>query len=70
MATAYKEDMILKLSDIIAYNKKEVADRLKVPESTVGYLIRNGKLPAVKIGRRYVVRHNTLEKWLEDNESL
>ncbi len=70
MRTAYKEDIILKLSDIIVYNKKEVADRLKVPESTVGYLIRNGKLPAVKIGRRYVVRHDTLEKWLEDNESL
>ena len=60
----------MNLSNIIVYNKREIAEKLKVPESTVGYLIRNGRLPAIKIGRRYVVRHETLEEWLKDNESL
>lgn len=60
----------MNLPDIIIYSKKEVAEKLKVPESTVGYLIRNGKLPAIKIGRRYVVRHDALQQWLEDNENF
>lgn len=58
------------LSDVVVYTKKEVAEKLKVSENAVGYLIRNGKLPAVKVGRRYVVRHDTLAKWLEDNETI
>ena len=69
MRTAYKEDYMV-LTDVIVYNKKEVADKLKVSENTVGYLIRKGRLPAVKIGRRYMIRHDTLAKWLEDNETI
>ena len=54
----------------LVYSKEEVAKGLSVPLSTVGYLIRNGRLPAVKIGRRYVVRKETLKQWLIDNESI
>ena len=54
----------------LVYSKEEVAKELSVPLSTVGHLIRNGRLPAVKIGRRYVVRKETLKQWLIDNESI
>jgi excisionase family DNA binding protein len=47
----------------------ETADRLgHVAELTVRRLIKAGKLRAVHVGRRVMVREADLEKYLDDNE--
>ena len=52
---------------------KEVADELQCSKAHVHNLI-NGKvkgvspLPAIRMGRRKIVRRSTLEKWKRDNE--
>jgi excisionase family DNA binding protein len=47
----------------------ETAERLgHVAELTVRRLIKAGKLRAVHVGRRVMVREQDLEKYLDDNE--
>lgn len=45
---------------------QEVADLLRVSTMTVYRLIRQGELPAVRVGRSYRVRRPDLEAYLED----
>jgi len=44
---------------------QEVADYLKIPLSTVWYLIRHKKLPAARIGKHYRIKKADIEKLLE-----
>jgi excisionase family DNA binding protein len=44
---------------------QEVADLLRVSSMTVYRLIRNGELPAVRVGRSYRVRRDDLHQYLE-----
>jgi len=43
---------------------EEVAEYLRVHPSTVYRLVRQGALPAVKIGKQWRVDRETLEEWL------
>lgn len=43
---------------------EEVADMLLMPEPRVYELVRQGKLPAVRIGRQVRFRQETLDAWL------
>jgi excisionase family DNA binding protein len=43
----------------------EVADMFRVSSMTVYRLIRNGELPAVRVGRSYRVREDDLQAYLE-----
>jgi excisionase family DNA binding protein len=43
----------------------EVADLFRVSSMTVYRLIRNGELPAVRVGRSYRVREDDLQAYLE-----
>lgn len=43
----------------------EVADLFRVSSMTVYRLIRNGELPAVRVGRSYRVREDDLQSYLE-----
>lgn len=43
----------------------EVADLFRVSSMTVYRLIRNGELPAVRVGRSYRVREDDLHAYLE-----
>lgn len=49
------------------YTPDEVATLLKIPKSTVGYLLRNGELKGMKIGRQWRITKKYLELYLEDN---
>ena len=43
----------------------EVADLFRVSSMTVYRLIRNGELPAVRVGRSYRVREDDLQSYLQ-----
>ena len=43
---------------------EELAEFLKLHPLTVRKLARNGELPAFKIGRRWNVKRDELEKWM------
>src|SRR5215204_7420708 len=47
---------------------EEVAEYLGVGQATVYRWCREGSLPAVKIGRRWRVRHSALEEFVRKNE--
>jgi excisionase family DNA binding protein len=46
----------------LAYSKKEAAAATSISVRSIDYLISNGKLRAVKIGRRIVIPARDLEK--------
>jgi len=48
---------------------KEVAERFQVTPRTVRQEIKNGNLPAIKIGRVWRVRADTLTVYLQENET-
>jgi excisionase family DNA binding protein len=47
-------------------NVKQVAAYLQLKESTVYTWAQEGKIPAIKIGRRWQFRRSDIEAWLED----
>lgn len=51
------------------YDVEEAAAFLKVHPQTVRDLIRAGKIAAVKVGRRFVIRHSTLDAFLAEKEN-
>ncbi len=42
----------------------EISDYLKIPRSTIYKLVREGKIPAQKIGRHWRFRKETIDRWL------
>jgi excisionase family DNA binding protein len=47
----------------------DVARILQLSVKTVGEMIRNGELPAMRIGRRqWRVRRESLEEWMKEQE--
>lgn len=59
----------INLTDEI-YTPDEVATLLKIPKSTVGYLLRNEELKGIKIGRQWRITKKNLEIYLDDNSIL
>ena len=53
----------------LVHTVAEAAELLGVGRTTVYVLIRTGRLPVVKIGRRTVIRRETLQVFLQYNES-
>lgn len=51
------------------YNVEEAAAFLKIHPQTVRDLIRAGKIAAVKVGRRFVIRHSVLDAFLAKKEN-
>ncbi len=43
----------------------EVLEYLRINARTVYRLIRDGELPAVRIGRQWRIRRSDLDEWLE-----
>jgi excisionase family DNA binding protein len=46
----------------------EIADYLKIPRSTIYKLVREGKIPAQKIGRHWRFRKEAIVHWLEKKQ--
>ena len=47
------------------YTVSEVAEILKLPESTVYEYIRKNLLPHFKVGKHIRIREDDLKKWIE-----
>ncbi|MDD4986427.1 MAG: helix-turn-helix domain-containing protein [Dehalococcoidales bacterium] len=46
----------------------EISDYLKIPRSTIYKLVREGKIPAQKIGRHWRFRKEAIDHWLEKKQ--
>ena len=44
----------------------EISDYLKIPRSTIYKLVREGKIPAQKIGRHWRFRKEAVDSWLSE----
>lgn len=46
----------------------DVADYLKVHPMTIYKYVREGKIPAFKIGTSWRIKKDSIEKWMKENE--
>jgi excisionase family DNA binding protein len=49
----------------LVYTVKEVANILNIGLNKAYELIAQGKIPAVRVGRKFLVPKHSLESWLE-----
>ncbi len=52
-----------KFSDIMTV--AETADYLRIGKTTLYKMVRDGKIPAFKIGNQWRFKRDDIEKWLE-----
>jgi excisionase family DNA binding protein len=55
--------------EIDAYSITETARRLAVSGRHIHRLVKSGELPSILIGRRRLVRRETLDRWLKGLET-
>ena len=58
------------LEELEAFTLQEAALMLQVSTRTLQRMIRQGRLPALKVGNQWRIRKNQLRKWFEKNERL
>lgn len=58
-----------KLENIRLLTLTEAAILLQVSTRTLQRMIRNGKLPAFKVGGQWRLRETQLRQWVEDRET-
>ena len=58
-----------KLENIHLLTLTEAAILLQVSTRTLQRMIRNGKLPAFKVGGQWRLRETQLRQWVEDRET-
>ena len=54
-------------NEIKIYTVQEVADLLHLTTRTIYKYIKEGKITASKVGRKYFVKQEELERLLQDN---
>jgi len=47
---------------------KEIAEYLGVHPMTIYKYVRDGKIPAFKIGASWRIRRDSIKKWIDENE--
>jgi len=47
---------------------EELSSYLKIPKSTIYKLVREGKIPAQKVGRHWRFRKQAIDRWLEKRQ--
>ena len=48
----------------VVYSPKELAPILKLSKNTINHLLRSGRLHSVRVGRRYLIPHTSLMRFL------
>jgi len=48
---------------------EEVADYLRIPQSSVYRLAQKGKIPCQKVGRRWRFLHQAIDDWLSNQKA-
>jgi excisionase family DNA binding protein len=64
------ENMEKKIENICLLTLSEAANLLQVSTRTLQRMIRNGELPAFKVGGQWRLRETQLRQWVESRESL
>lgn len=47
---------------------KEIAEYLGVHPMTIYKYVKDGKIPAFKIGTSWRIRRDSIKKWMDENE--
>lgn len=47
---------------------QQIAQRFQISETTLYKLVRNGKIPAIKIGNQWRFKMEDIEEWLESQK--
>jgi excisionase family DNA binding protein len=50
----------------LTYHPEELATKLNVSRQTVYKGLRAGTIPAIRLGKRFVIPRAAIEKWLEN----
>jgi len=66
----YKVNLLRYIRVMEIYTTEEVADMLRVSPSMIRSLIRNKKLPALKINTEYRIRKEDLDEFLENSKTM
>jgi excisionase family DNA binding protein len=56
--------------DKLVYNAHEVSKVLNIGMNKVYELISQGKIPHVKVGRKYIIPKEALENWLKESAAI
>jgi excisionase family DNA binding protein len=48
--------------------RQEVCERLRCSMPTLARMLRRGDLPAVRVGRRVLLRESTVNEWIRSHE--
>ena len=59
-----------KIKDITLMTLEETADLLKIGKSTLYKMVREKKIPGIKIGRQWRFKSSDIEIWLEKNKNF
>jgi len=57
--------MVIKIGKNKFYNVETLAKMLFIPKETVRLYIRRGRIRALKIGKRYLISEENLQKFLD-----
>jgi excisionase family DNA binding protein len=70
MPSRLREGAILmeKAKDVLNIN--ELASYLDIPKSTIYKLVREGKIPAQKVGRHWRFHKKTIDAWLGNRSEV
>ena len=47
---------------------QQIAQRLQISETTLYKLVRNGKIPAIKVGNQWRFKIKDINRWLESQK--
>jgi len=50
------------------FTVEDLSNYLRIPKSTIYKLVREGKIPAQKIGRHWRFRKEAIDRWLENKQ--
>ena len=53
------------MAELTTYTLTEIADILKVSQKTVYRYVRDGKIPATKVGRQWRITEQALKEYLK-----
>lgn len=54
----------------LVYTIPQAAEAAQTGKTKLYAEIKAGRLPIVKVGRKTLIRHETLDKWLRESETL
>jgi excisionase family DNA binding protein len=58
------------MTDLGLITAEEAAKMLRIAPSTVGQLRRDGKLPSIKLGKKYFYTKDALVKLINDQQNI